>query len=150
MTEEQHEALDGGNLDEEESKTDRQVIEGNAPSGKISGRELPPIVAERQQGCKDQNQSERCRLDDRRRQHEVAPIEECRPAERTSLQRAGQPPPLEEVEEVRTVVDGRCDVELVVAKECVALRPEQRDRTIEEISLIENIESVRLLACHPG
>ena len=38
MTEEQHEALDGGDLDEQERKADRQKVEGDAPSREIGGR----------------------------------------------------------------------------------------------------------------
>ncbi len=57
MTEKQHEALDGSDLDKEESEADRQEVEGDSPSGETSSSGLPAIAAERQQGCKDQDKT---------------------------------------------------------------------------------------------
>ena len=124
MTEEQHEALDGGDLDKEESEADRQKVKGDSPSRETSSSGLPAVAAERQQGCKDQDQSERRRLDERRRQQEIAPIEQRYAADRASLQKLRQRPPFEEIEKVRPVVGRRCDVKLVITKELIALWPE--------------------------
>src|SRR5260221_12739661 len=82
MTEEQHEALDGGDLDKEESEADRQKVKGDSPSRETSSSGLPAVAAERQQGGKDQYQSERRRLDERRHHHSLAPIEQHYPPER--------------------------------------------------------------------
>src|SRR6516164_5533404 len=77
-----------------------------------------------------------------------SPNQQRRTAERAPLQELGQRPPFEEIEEVRSVVGRRRDVKLIVPKEFFALWPKQRDGAIEEIILIENIESVCLLTRH--
>src|SRR5262245_8759657 len=122
MTEEQHEALDGGDLDKEESKADRQKVEADSPFCETSS--IPAVSAEQQQGCKDQDQRERSRLDERCRQHEIAPIEQRHAAERASLPKLRWRAPFEGIEKVRPVVGRRCDVKLVITKESIALRPE--------------------------
>src|SRR5262249_31027157 len=81
-------------------------------------------------------------------QHDVAPIKKRRTAERAPLQKLGQRLPFEEIEKVGSVVGGRRDIKLVVPKEFFALWSKQRDGAIEEIMLIENIESVFLLTRH--
>src|SRR5262245_17713206 len=122
MTEEQHEALDGGDLDKEESEADRQKVEADSPFCE-TGRSRFSAVAERQQGCKDQDQSECPRLGERCHQHEIAPIEQRYAAKRASLQKLRQRPPFEEIEKVRPVVGRRCDVKLVITKELIAFWP---------------------------
>src|SRR6516164_3157871 len=77
-----------------------------------------------------------------------SPIKQRRTAKGAPLQELGQRLPSEEIEKVRSVVGGRRDIKLIVPKEFFALRPKQRDGAIEEIMLIENIESVCLLTRH--
>ena len=148
MTEKQHEALDRGDLDKEKGEADRKEIQSDSPSRESSGRRLRPMTAEPQEGCQDQDQSEHRRLHQRRHQHGVAPIKQRRTAEGAPLQELGQRLPFEEIEKVGSVVGGRRDIKLVVPKEFFALWSKQRDGAIEEIMLIENIESVCLLTRH--
>src|SRR5436305_15265496 len=72
MTEEQYEALDRGDLDKQESEADRQKVEADSPFCETSSSWFSAVAAERQQGCKDQDQSEYRRLDKRCRQYEIA------------------------------------------------------------------------------
>src|SRR5438876_856243 len=124
MTEEQYEALDRGDLDKQESEADRQKVEADSPFCETSSSWFSAVAAERQQGCKDQDQSEYRRLDKRCRQYEIAPIKQRYAAERASFQKLRQRPPFEEIEKVRPVVGRRCDVKLIIMKELIALWPE--------------------------
>src|SRR5215510_14725389 len=108
------------------------------------------MTAEPQEGCQDQDQGQHRRLHESRHQHGVAPIKERRTAERAPLQELRHRLPFEEIEKVGSVVDGRLDIKLIVPKEFFALWPKQRNGAIEEIILIENIESVCLLTRHSG
>src|SRR6516162_4843270 len=148
VTEKQHEALDRGDLDKEKGEADRKEIQSDSPSRESSGRGLRPLTAEPQEGCQDQDQSQHRRLHQRCHQHGVAPIKQRRTAEGAPLQELGQRLPFEEIEKVGSVVGGRRDIKLVVPKEFFALWSKQRDGAIEEIILIENIESVCLLTRH--
>src|SRR5262249_60143990 len=62
MTEEQHEALNGGDLDKEESEADRQKVEADSPFCETSSRRFSAVAPAPQQGGKNPDQSQGRRL----------------------------------------------------------------------------------------
>src|SRR5262249_51011365 len=148
VTEKQPEARDRGDLDKEIGEADRKEIQSDSPPRESSGSGLRPMTAEPQEGGQDQDQGQHRRLHERRHQHGGAPNKERPTPQRAPLHELRPRPPIEEIEKVGSVVGGRRDIKLIVPKEFFALWPKQRNGAIEEIILIENIESVCLLTRH--
>src|SRR5260221_594168 len=118
VAEEQHEALDRGDLDEEKAKADGQEIESDPPPVRDGFARAMP----QGQGRQDEDEAEHERLNQRRDQDEIAPIEQRRSAEGASLEQVRQGVPSDEIAEGRPVLARWREIELVALDECLAVR----------------------------
>ena len=113
MTEKQHEALDGSDLDKEESEADRQEVEGNSPSGETSSSGLPAIAAERQRGARIRTKASAAAwtsVADR----SGSPSRAWPPRLSARAQKLGQKAPFEKIEKEGPIIARRLNRELVV------------------------------------
>ena len=140
MAEEQHEALDEGDLDEEEGQAQGKEIEPEAQPV-YGSPECAPAKPERQQ---DQDGAEDRGLDERRHQDQVAPVEHRGPTLGAQRQEFGQGAPAEKVEEIGPIVSGRRNIELVALGEVGSLRAEEGEGSLVEIFLVELVVAVHV------
>src|SRR5205807_1322185 len=82
------------------------------------------------------------RLHQGRDQDRVSPVEQCRTPRGSPLHQLRERAPFEEIEEIRSVVGRRRQVELVPVEVRVAIGTDQRHGAFEEIGLLENVELV--------
>src|SRR5262249_8302524 len=90
------------------------------------------------------------RLDQCRKQDQVAHVEQGRRALRRQAQKLGQRAPFEEVVKVGPIVGGRRDRELIALDVLFGVPPDERRCRLEKIWPFENIVAIALLSANPG
>ena len=146
VSEKLYETQDERDLDEQEAEPEAQEI-------KCDPEPRPARGAAARQNAKrrhDQRRAQHRRLYQRREHDERAPLDQRRRALGAQRQKLGQGAPAEEIEEVRPVVRGRRQVELVAGHEIGAVGAEKRHGAVIEEWPVQKVMAVGLAAFHAG
>src|SRR3972149_6419427 len=114
MPDEEGIALHAGDLDEQECQTQAEKVNPRAYARLMA---LPP--AERGERRQDQKQRQRHRESERADEHQITRVQQRQSTLAAQRDQLRQQLPAEVMEEIRTIIRGRRDVELVVGEEAL-------------------------------